>query len=114
MIEDPWLVGQETTLLLHLRPPFTTFARLQTALTRKFVHVSFQANCNVEECGFALRNHQIKLQNDVAASGKAIAFKSINPPSEVMVNILLLGNFADRNSHISNATSASIEGSCNS
>ena len=78
IIDDPWEIGQETILPLHFRPPFTTVAKIQTALTRKFIQVSFQSNC--EEAIFALKNPTIQCDT------KELLFKSINPSHEVLVS----------------------------
>ena len=78
MIEDPWEKGQETVLPLLFRPPFTTVAKIQTASTRKFVQVSFQANCE-DEAVFALKNATIE------GVDKDLEFKAINPAHEVLV-----------------------------
>ena len=80
IIEDPWEIGQETVLPLHFRPPFTTAAKIQTALTRKFIQLAFQSNCEDDEAIFALKNPSIECE-----TSKEISFKPINPSYEVLV-----------------------------
>jgi len=80
IIEDPWEIGQETVLQLHFRPPFTTTSKIQTALTRKFIQLAFQSNCEDDEAIFALKNPSIECE-----TSKEISFKPINPAYEVLV-----------------------------
>ena len=82
IIEDPWEIGQETVLQLHFRPPFTTTSKIQTALTRKFIQLAFQSNCEDDEAIFALKNPSIECE-----TSKEISFKPINPAYEVLVHI---------------------------
>ena len=100
---------------MHFTPPFSTSARLQTALTRKFVQVSFQATTELrpphrpqsnneaagsdlgqdEDKPFGLAHQAIEFDQDktTEAVRKAFTFKSVNHPSEIMVRNILAGIF---------------------
>ena len=78
MIEDPWQEGKETLLPLYFRPPFTTTAKMQTALTKKFLQFSLQAN--YDEPTFQAGNPTVQSQTN---------FRLINPKDEVLVSELI-------------------------
>ena len=60
IIEDPWQGGAESILSLFFRPPFTASAKMQTALTKKFLQVSLQASLTSDK-GLILAEFKDKL-----------------------------------------------------
>ncbi len=81
MVEDIWQPGKESALALYFRPPFLTSAKMQTALTKKFLQVSLQAN--YQNPTFQVRNPRVV---DSLANNGNVTFRSINPSNQVMVS----------------------------
>ncbi len=81
---------------MHFAPPFTTSARLQTVLTRKFVQISFQSTTSNSEAAdgngdtskpFGLAHAAISFDEAKLpeAVRNAFSFRPINHPDEIMV-----------------------------
>ena len=79
IIEDPWEAGKESMLSLNFRPPFTTVPKMQTALTKKFLQLSFQANS--EDTCFSVKNPQVSCENSSQTT-----LRLVNSPNEILVS----------------------------
>jgi len=79
IIEDPWQGGAESILSLFFRPPFTASAKMQTALTKKFLQVSLQAN--YDEPAFHVKNPSVTATCD---QNQNISFRLINQANEIL------------------------------
>ena len=76
MLVDPWQASEaETRLPVYFRPPFTASAKLQTALTKKFLQVYLQSN--YDEPIFNVK------KPDVEADG--VNFRLINDQTMVIL-----------------------------
>ena len=66
-------------LSLNFRPPFTTVPKMQTALTKKFLQLSFQANS--EDTCFSVKNPQVSCENSSQTT-----LRLVNSPNEILVS----------------------------
>ena len=85
MIEDLWQSGAETVLPVYFRPPFSVSAKIQTALTKKFIQVYLQAN--YDEQSFFVANPRA-----ICDSNNDVKFRLINPSNEEMVSFYFIND----------------------
>ena len=84
IIEDPWEKGKDSLLSIHFRPPFSVVPKMQTALTKKFLQLAFQANTE-ETSTFSVKNPQVSCENSLHTT-----LRLVNSPNEILVNKLSL------------------------
>ena len=84
IIEDPWEKGKDSLLSIHFRPPFSVVPKMQTALTKKFLQLAFQANTE-ETSTFSVKNPQVSCENSSHTT-----LRLVNSPNEILVNKLSL------------------------
>jgi len=67
-------------LTLSFGIPFSMIPKMQTALTKKFLQLSFQAH--TEETRFVVKNPQVSCENS-----ENTTLRLVNPPNERLVSI---------------------------